>query len=178
MINPTAAAIQWLVVVLGLALSLGIGWIRRGPRSVRKLFSSAGLAVLLGISLTYIAAYANEMCRTRWLLCPNQYEGNMAYWFFPFFAIPIDWLLMLAFGSRNGPLTFTASPFDAVVDAALGQMHRGEAITQRCPHCQSLSLVENVDIDPAHASPRIRLRCACSKCDRLFNRLTDTVTAP
>ena len=166
-----AAPIQWVVLLLSLATSLGIGWAKRGPRRWPKVLGCAALAVAVGFAFTTLAVYANEVCRSTLHACQDHGDGNMSYWFFPLFATPLHWLVMLAFGVRHEPIVVTASAFDLAVEAALGEIQQGRAVHQRCPACASLITVERGDPAQAATTGRIRLRCACSKCDRLFESL-------
>lgn len=166
-----SALIPWMVVFFGFVASMGIGWIRRGPRTFGKVIAAAGLAVALGLVLTCVSVLFNSLCIGSWHLCIYRGDGNMAYWFHSFFAIPIFWLLTLAFGTREEVFIMTRSTFDHAVDGALAQFRRQETIHQRCPHCKSLISLEPVAPEAAPAKRKIRLRCACSKCDRLFELL-------
>ena len=167
--NDTSAfALQLAIVFLGLGASVWVGWLNRGPRTLRRIGFSAVLAMLVGFAFTYLAVWANQICRDSWHLCKEHGDGNMAYWFFPFFAIPINWVLILAFGAKDTYYELTPSPFDQVVNGALGQFRRGESVHQRCPGCKSIISIASVEPTAATARGRIRLHCACGKCDRLF----------
>ncbi len=168
MTDSFAAAVQLIVLFLGFAACIWIGWLNRGPRNFKKIAFSAGVALIVGLAFTYLAVWSNEICRVSWHLCNEHGDGNMAYWFYPFFAIPINWMLILAFGAKDESYVFTPSPFDPVVDDALAHFRRGEKVHQRCPSCQSIISISSVDPTIVTGKRRISLQCACSKCDRLF----------
>lgn len=168
MTDSFAAAVQLVVLFLGFAACIRIGWLNRGPRNFKRIASSAGIALIVGFAFTYIAVLSNQICRVSLNLCNEHGDGNMTYWFYPFFAIPINWILILAFGENEEPYVFTPSPFDRVVDDALANFRRGEQVHQRCPSCQSIISINNVDPRVVTGKRRVHLQCACSKCDRLF----------
>ena len=169
--SSLAAVIQWVVLGIALVGSLWTGWLMRGPRNFRKIASSAVLALAWGFSFTYFAVYGNELCRSSFHLCPDHGDGNMTYWFLPLFATPIYLLFMLAFGSRDDPLVIEPSPYDEAADTAVAQLQNYTKIRQRCPGCHSLIFIEYLEAEATATTQRVYLRCACSKCDRLFDLL-------
>lgn len=163
-----AAAVQFIVLLMSLGASTWLGWRLRGPRTSGRIMSSLVLALLIGFLFTYLAVYANEFCRKSSQLCPERGDGNMSYWFFPFFAVPIHLFLLLAFGEREEPYTFVPSPFDKVVDSALAEWRNTGKTLQRCPDCKSILSIERQAVTASVKHQRLNVWCACNKCDRLF----------
>lgn len=164
-----SSPIQWLVTGVALASSLWMGWWKRGPRHFGKIAGSAGLAALWGLCFTTLAVYGNSLCISSFHLCQDRGDGNMTYWFLPMFATPVYMLFLLAFGARDEPLVIEPSPFDKAANRAVTQLQNHSQIQQRCPGCQSVLCAEYVQAAKTATTQRVYLRCACRKCDRLFD---------
>lgn len=164
-----AALVQWLVVCIALAGSLWVGWLIRGPRRVGKIAVALGLAVLWGVGAAFVAAHSNEFCRSYLHLCPERGDGNMAYWLYPLFATPFYLVSMLAFGYKDEAPVVGPSLHDTAVDAALVQLQGQNKIHQRCPSCHAVLVAEHVGAANTAMTRRVHLRCACGKCDQVFD---------
>lgn len=164
-----AALIQWLVTGIALASSVWVGWLYRGPRRLGKIARSVGLTVAWGLGFTFVAVFANELCISYWHLCPDRGDRNMAYWFFPFFATPLYLVCMLAFGPQVEALAIEPSPHDKAVDAAVVQLQSHNKIHQRCPSCNTVIIAAQFEAANTTTTRRVNLRCACGKCDQLFD---------
>lgn len=167
--DPTAFTVQMCVTLLSLMASAWLGWRRRGPWGFGRIAASLGLALLIGFVFTFAAVYANAICRTELHLCREHGDANMSYWFFPLFAAPLHWALLLAFGPKNETYTFVPSPFDAVVDSAVQQFRLGGQAVQRCPTCKAVLALHTTRAPGNTGQKRLRVSCACSRCDRVFD---------
>ena len=86
-----SSGIAWAVPLFGLPLAFAVGRFRAKRASATSGAMAFGLAVVLGIALTFVQSALHTACIGSWQMCESRGDGNMSYWFQSFFAIPLFW---------------------------------------------------------------------------------------
>lgn len=92
--------VPWMLVLVGVPLSVVIGLVTRGPRSTGRIIGSVVLALGLCLALCFGAAVLHGECIERHY-CESRGDGNLSYWFGPLLALPLYWFMILIPGQRN-----------------------------------------------------------------------------
>ena len=166
--TDSSPVIPWLFAFVGLALSLVVGRMMRGPKGFGGIVAAAILATILGTILTLATVYTHDACTRSLHACQSRGDGNMSYWFHSFFAIPIFWIAMSMFGSSEPLVLLDLAPYDTTVVAALTQFKQRIPVTESCPDCGSLVAVERLSASRQAPAGLVRASCKCGKCSGTF----------
>ena len=88
-----ASFIAWSVAISGGIFAAFFGLKRAQSGAPNGWVEAIGIAVALGIFLTFVQVYLNDLCIKQLKLCVSRGEENMSFWFQSFFAIPVYWLI-------------------------------------------------------------------------------------
>jgi hypothetical protein len=83
--------IAWGVPASGLAAAIKHGLLAADNDNEAHFGASLVIALALGIALTFLQVFLHGLCIEKAHLCDYRGDGNMAYWFQSFFAIPLFW---------------------------------------------------------------------------------------
>ena len=90
-------AIPWVFTAVGALLSAFAGYRMRGPKGLGGFIICGVLACTLAVLLTLAIAWAHTACVEVVELCTNRGDENLSHWLHSLFAVPVFWILLLAF---------------------------------------------------------------------------------
>jgi len=161
-VTDLSALVGWPPLVVGFAVSIWAGRSMRGPRSFGRFLGAGFMAFMLGVLLTLATAGLHTSCVEQMHLCQSHGDGNMSYWFHSLLAVPLFWAAMLAFGSSANTVLAQSRSLGESVTRALDQFRLRQNITESCPACASVLLVEQVLTSAG--SRTVKVSCSCGQC--------------
>ena len=93
--------IGWFFAAVGLVPALFVGRAMRGRKALGSVVATAILSSLLSGILVFCTSAAQTFCVERLSRCSSAGDGNVSFWLYPLYALPIYWLCMLAWPASS-----------------------------------------------------------------------------
>ncbi len=161
----------WSAVFVGIFLGVLLGKATGGRPGFSGFVGMAIAGVLLGIGLSFVTGVTHSFCSGA-NLCATVSDTTVWAVAYPLMLVPAYWIAMGIGAILASRPSGTANPpvaADAVsIASALEQFRSGAPISEVCPSCQTVLVVQPAKQKPGRDHGALRLTCDCGASNGIY----------
>ncbi len=167
--NDLSPAVPWLAGGLVCLLVAVWGW-RQGRQGHSSWLGAVFIALGLGVSSIFLAAWLHTLCIDSLHLCRSRGDGNITYALAPLLGLPLYvFLIVVSRAAGRVPAATAPDPHPAAILQALMQHKNGQPASVACPSCGDTIAVQSERIGSQPVN--LHTRCGCGRCNQRFRHL-------